>query len=215
MNRILLITRPNYDATTHYLFSWCKRIIELAEKKNIQVLDLSNKKANKKELESRITKMNPSLIFFNGHGNSGYITGHGSKILVKVDDNENILKSKIVYALSCRSARELGPKSVKAGALTYLGYREDFIFCYNIHKIAHPLHDRIARLFLEPSNQVSVSLIKRNTSIKSYKNSKRFFFRNIQKLLSSEASPESNQFAKFLWWDMKNLVCLGEQESSL
>lgn len=214
MNKILLVTRPNHDITTRYLFAWSRKIIELAQKKNIQVVDLKKEKANKDELESRISKMKPILIFFNGHGNSNYITGHGGEVLVKVNDNENILKSKIIYALSCRSAARLGSKSVKVGALTYLGYVGDFMFCYDIHKIAHPLYDKIAKLFLEPSNQICISLIKGNTSERSSNNSKKFFFRNMQTLLNSEASSESAQYAKFLWWDMRNLVCLGKQGSS-
>jgi len=40
MNRILLITRPDHDVTTRYLSAWSKEIIELADKKNIQVMDL-------------------------------------------------------------------------------------------------------------------------------------------------------------------------------
>ena len=69
MSEILLITRPKYDDTTHYLFNWAKKVIELAHKKGIEVLDLKKERANKKELTSIISKKHPYLIFFNGHGN--------------------------------------------------------------------------------------------------------------------------------------------------
>ena len=213
MNKILLITRPDHDITTRYLSVWSKKIMELADKKNVQVLDLKRSRANIKELKSRVAKMRPLFIIFNGHGNDDCVTGDENKILVKAGNNECLLESKIIYAVSCRSAAELGRKSVEAGALTYIGYTGDFIFCHNASKISRPLEDKTVKLFLEPSNQVALSLLKGNTSGESSKRSKKFFLRNIQKMLSSEALPESNQYAKFLWWDMKHQVCLGEQDS--
>ena len=212
--RILLITRPDHDITTRYLSAWSKKVIKLALKKNIQVLDLKRAKANPKELTSRILKMSPTLIIFNGHGNDNCVTGHEDKILIQAGNNEKLLASKIVYAISCRSAAELGPKSIQAGALTYIGYTGDFIFCHDMSKIARPLDDKIVGLFLEPSNQVSISLIKGNTSQNAVNRSKQFFWRNIQKMLSSEGTLESNQYAKYLWWNMKHQVCLGGKKSA-
>ncbi|MBU4257261.1 hypothetical protein KKC04_02515, partial [Patescibacteria group bacterium] len=40
MNKILLITAPDHDATTRYLSAWSSKILELAGKKNIQVINL-------------------------------------------------------------------------------------------------------------------------------------------------------------------------------
>lgn len=210
MNRILLITTPDHDITTRYLSAWSSKILELANRKNIQVINLKRKNANIKELKSRILKIKPLFIIFNGHGDDDCIAGYDNKILIKSGNNENLLKEKIVYAVSCRSAVELGKKSIIAGALAYIGYDSDFIFCHDEHKISRPLNDKIAKLFLEPSNQVAISLIKGNKSKEASKRSKKFFLRNMQKLLSSEALPESNQYAKFLWWDMKHQVCLGD-----
>lgn len=213
MNKILLITAPDHDTTTRYLSAWSSKILELVDKKNIQVINLKRKKANIKELKSRLLKMKPLFIFFNGHGNNNHITGYENEILIQAGNNEDLLKHKIIYAVSCRSAVKLGLKSIKAGALTYIGYTGDFIFCNDDHKISRPLNDKIAKLFLEPSNQVAVSLIKGNKSEEASKRSKKFFIRNIQKMLSSEASSESNQYAKFLWWNMKHQVCLGDGSS--
>lgn len=210
--KILLITRPDHDITTRYLSAWSKKVIEVADKKNVQILDLKRQKANLKELKSRILKMKPSFIIFNGHGADNYVAGYEDKVLIKAGNNENLLESKIVYAVSCRSAVELGPKSIKADTLTYIGYTGDFIFCHDMSKITRPLDDKIAKLFLEPSNQVSISLIKGNTAEDSTNRSKQFFWRNVQKMLSSEGTQKSNQYAKYLWWNMKHQVCLGEQE---
>ncbi len=206
MNKILLITRPKYDDTTHYLFHWAKKIIDLANKKGIQVLDLKEERANKKEFESILSKKQPLLIFLNGHGNMDRIAGQNGNVLIKVGDNEIILKSKIVYALSCKSGKVLGPASVNKGAVSYIGYNDDFIFCFEEGKFARPLDDETAKLFLEPSNYIVESLLKGHSVESAHNRSQQLYKKNIQKLLVSNASSES---IPYLFWDMNHQVCLG------
>jgi len=215
MDKTILITRPDHDITTRYLSKWCQKVIDLALKKGIKVLDLRREKVNEKELTSRISKMKPSLIVLNGHGDDDRVTGHDNDILVISGRNEKILKDKIVYAISCRSALILGPRSIVAGALSYIGYRKDFVFYYQKDKIARPLEDDIAKLFLEPSNQTIISLIKGHTSKASSNNSKRTSMRTIHKLMSSESSAESGIYARYLLWNMVHQVCLGNENSNL
>lgn len=214
MNRIFLVTRPKYDDTTHYLFNWSKAVIDLARKKGLQVLDLERSRANKKEFTSIVAKKQPFFIFFNGHGRSDCIYGQDNEVLVKIGENEEILKSKIVYALSCKSAKGLGLESIKAGTVTYLGYDEDFIFVYDLEKVSRPLEDKTAVLFLEPSNQLVNSLLKGHTAKESHKCSKYSFAKNIQKLLTSE-SPPYNYLIPYLLWDMRHQVCLGDENAKL
>ena len=64
----LLITRPNHDVTTSYLSAWSKKIIEAARNRNIDVIDLHDRRANSEEVEQFIMKKEPELIIFNGHG---------------------------------------------------------------------------------------------------------------------------------------------------
>lgn len=208
--KILLVTRPNHDLTVRYLSAWGQKVITEAEKKGIKILELKNKRANKQELEKMIKKHNPALIFLNGHGDKNSVCGQDDKNLVSLDDkNEKILSGSITYALACQSAKGLGVQATKDNFGAFIGYQEDFYFYYDQTKVTRPLEDGIAKLFLEPSNQVVVSLLKGNTASNSNLNSRKFFARNIQKLLSSEASLESGQYIKYLWWDMKNQVCLG------
>lgn len=207
MSRILLITRPRYDETTHYLFHWAEKIIKLADKKGIQVLDLDKDRARKKELTSMVAKKQPSFIFFNGHGNSNCIAGQHGEVLVKEGENEELLRSRVIYALSCKSAKKLGPKSIKIGAVVYLGYKDVFIFAYSQEKITRPLEDKIAGLFLEPSNKLVTSLLKGHSAEKAYNYSKNLFIQNMQELLTSNSS--NTDIIPWLIWDMKNQVCLG------
>jgi len=187
-------------------------VLKSTAKKNIQVLDLQKKRANKKELVSIIKKKQPLLCFFNGHGGPDFITGHSNEILIKFGENEKILKSKIVYALSCQSAKRLGLESIKKGTIAYIGYKEDFVFVFDQEKVFNPVKDATAKLFLEPSNQLIISLIKGHTADFAYKKSQNLFRENIQKLLTSESSVDSS-YISYLWWDMRHQVCLGDKNA--
>ena len=208
-----LITRPEHDDTTHYLSNWCKKIMEVANAKGISILDLNREKATKKEFASMVQKQKPGLIMFNGHGSDECVTGHKKEILVVAGENESLLKKSITYALSCRSGKLLGPKSVNAGAKAYLGYDDDFVFVYSPDKITQPLADETAKLFLEPSNEIIISLIKGNSAEESYNRSQEFFMDRMKKLLSSEATPEESSMARYLWWDRLHQVCLGDKRA--
>lgn len=213
MNETLLVTRPKHDDTTHYLFHWAQKVIDLAKEKGIKVLDLDKDRANKNELESMVAKMRPSFIFLNGHGSADCVKGADDKTLIKVGDNEQILKNKSVYALSCSSAKVLGLASIEAGADAYLGYDDVFIFSYESDKISKPLNDKTAELFLGPSNQLMISILKGHTARESYDKSQKYFLQNIQKLVTSELSGSS--LTPYLLWDKMHQVCSGNDGAVL
>jgi hypothetical protein len=207
----MLITRPEHDPTTHYLSNWSKEVIELAESKNIKVFDLNREKAIRKNVGSRLDRPLCNLTFFNGHGNFNMITGHNNKPIIIGGENENWLKSKIVYAISCKSAMELGPKSINAGAIAYTGFDDDFIFVYEPENISRPLHDNTAKLFLEPSQLFIKSLIKGNSVKEGMEKTKKLLTDNLLKALSNNDTSS----AKYLWWNLKHFVSHGNLDAKL
>jgi len=210
MSKLLLITRPNYEITTRYLFAWSGIFVGMAKTKGVDVVELKKEKANKKELEGRLKKLNPKLVIINGHGSDTCVTGQDGEVLIEAGKNEGILCSRIIYSLSCNSASSLGTESVKAGALCYIGYKTEFTF-FHRNKLTRPLDDDIAKLFLDPSNQVAVSLLKGNKTQDANRKSKEMSLKTIQKLLNSDSSKEAVLYAKFLWSNMHHQVCLGDQ----
>ena len=212
MNKSLLITRPEHDDTTHFLSKWSFKAVEKASEKGITILDLHQAKATKDNVESMISKQNPKLILFNGHGSKDVVAGHKNEPIATFQ-NVSFLKERIVYALSCCSAKELGKKSVDAGAEAYIGYDDDFVFVYEPTNLSRPLVDKTARMFLEPSNELIISLIKGAPAEIACTRAKDSFKENIQKLLSSEASKEDTYLARYVWWDLQHLVCLGDKKA--
>ena len=187
-NISLLVTRPNHDDTTRYISAWAKIIVDTAKDAGNKVLDLDGDRASAKEVKSMLEKRSPKAIFFNGHGSDICVTGQNNEVLIEAGKNDYLLKDKIIYALSCRSAQVLGPASIKKGTSSYIGYIEDFIFMYSPENMAKPLEDKTAELFLNPANQVMVSLLKGQTAFDSHVNAKKYFVRKIQRLLTSEAA---------------------------
>ncbi|VVA44261.1 conserved hypothetical protein [Candidatus Roizmanbacteria bacterium] len=210
----MLITRPNHDITTNYLYYWSIVLIEYAKEIGQSVVDLKGKRANEKEFVSVIKKVKPNFVVLNGHGNEETVTGYDNKPLVNLD-NADILKEKIIYARSCQSAKKLGVKSVEAGCKSYIGYNEDFVFVTDEHRLTRPLDDKTAQLFLEPSNKVVTYLLKGHSSSTANQKSKELYKKTIQKFMLSSALKEEKELIPYLAWDYNHQVCLGNQNAKL
>lgn len=215
MNRVLLITRPNHDIATSYLFYWSNFVIQEANNRHIKALDLKGEKANKSTFNSYIKKHEPKLVFFNGHGSEETIMGHHNEVLVKANKNEKILSGKIVYARSCNAANYLGRQCIKKKTIAFIGYKKKYVLAYSQSKISRPLEDEIARLFLEPSNLVPISLLKGNTVKSSHRKSQKALWRNFHYMLSSKALQSQRDAAPYLWINRKYQTILGNGSARL
>lgn len=211
----MIITRPNHDVTTDYLYFWSQAIIDYCDKAKKSYIDLLKKRANFKEFNSIVKKVKPKLIIFNGHGNESVVTGYDDEPLVEGGKNTEILKDSIVYARACSSAKVLGVESVEKGCKSYIGYDEDFVFMVESDKSTKPMQDKSAEVFLKPSNQIAISLLKGNTTGDSHKKSKELYRKQILEYMTSEATPEQKQLIPLLLWDYDHQVCLGDQNASL
>jgi hypothetical protein len=176
----ILITKPRFDEATHYLSSWSKPVIDIAEKKGFQIHKLEEKKCTKKEFEKRIRKHAPKLVLFNGHGSYTTVTGQNFETLVEIEKNEHLLKNRIVHAFACSSANLLGPSSINKGAIAYIGFKEDFVFLQDDTYSANPMKDKIAKHFLESTNLAPISIIKGNTIEEAFQRSQEAFEKSIQ-----------------------------------
>ncbi len=204
----MLITRPDHDVVTNYLFYWSTLIITQAHKSGRNVTDLSKERANAKEFASVIRKTRPSMIVMNGHGSDSIVSGYDNEPLVEKDKNPDLLKGAIIFARSCQSANSLGLEAVKVGCKAYIGYDDDFVFVTETAMVTKPLEDKTAQLFLEPSNYVAISLLKGHTPSDANKRSKDLFKKTIQKLMSSAATSKDIELIPNLFWDYSHQVCL-------
>lgn len=221
-NRHLLLTRPDHDYATRYLSAWSERFFKLAKEKKYSTVDLKystvdlkRERANRKEFESILSKRNPDFVVINGHGGDDVVMGYENKPLIISGVNSLLLKGKITYAISCRSARVLGKEVGRNSHTAYIGYQEDFILVYLERFRTRPNEDTLAGLFLDPSNIVVTTLLKGHPAKEAVTRAKKEFLRNIQRLLTSTTSTEEASNVRFLLWNMQNLVVHGDTEKSL
>jgi len=210
-----LITRPNHDKVTSYLFSWSKSILEEKYPNDIEFLRIEEKDVTLEKVESYLKKQNPRIVLFNGHGNDNLIYGFKDQPIIETGKNEELLKGKIIYSLSYSSAKELGVSAVKKGAETFIGYEQDFVMYTDSDREATPLKDNIAESFIKPSNRLSISLLKGNTAKESSNKSKEEFKREVRKYLTESSFEGSERLAMGLLWNMNSQVVLGNEEAKM
>lgn len=214
MNKGMIITLPRKDFVTEYISQYSIEIIQEADNRGVKVKELKDEKANRKEFETVIKKLDYRLIVLNGHGSDKSIEGQ-NEILIECDVNDFILKERITYARSCNAGSVLGRicmEGSKEGC--FIGYELPFMFYIDNTWVSTPRKDKIAPLFLEPSNLVPISLLKGNSAFHAHENSKKQILKNISKVLR-EDSKESFLFAEALWNNYTGQVIIGNTAATL
>ena len=208
-NQNFLVTRVRNDCATTYLYYWAQDSIDFAKERNFHVLELNQDKASRVSFWSYLNKFSPALVFLNGHGSSTLITGHNNEVLLKCADDKSSLVSSIVYALSCSACKKLGKNCVEKGVRAFIGYTSDYQFVTDSDFNTRPLLDKVAALFLEPSNLLVSALIKRNSVDEAFKRSRNMLIRNFAYSLSSKATADQKAAAPYLWHDLKCFTYYG------
>lgn len=213
MLRIILITNPadHNDAPIQYLDAWSELITEAVKKqKDTMIFELKGEQASKQKLTEVIQKEKPQLVIFNGHGNDSSIAGFRQGVLIRCGDNELLLRGKIIHSMSCNSGKELGPKCIQFGTLSYIGYSKEFKLTHlNKQTKEERLNDPVAGFFLKPAFVAILALIQGVTTEEAYKESQKIYKKNLRKLMSSSSTEYNTVVASRLYHNLKYQVCLG------
>jgi len=215
----ILVTNPDYDYATSYLCYYSKEIVSYAKKENIILIQLTNERLRRDIVEGIIRKKDPSFILFNGHGDKNTIYGgkvDGSEeFIIREGFNEGLLKGKLVYARACNSAASLGKKCTEDGIGCFIGYDQPFSFWTDENWVTSPLKDNTARLFLEPSNAIAMSILKGKSAKYAVDKFFQLSKKNIQRLLKDENEPGTFVKAMVLWNNMQAQKILGNSDLTL
>jgi len=209
----VLFSRPCDDVTLNYLFYYSKELVAISNDLGHKTINKEMQDASKEIITSIIIKQSPKLIMFNGHGSPTEICGHKQEVIISSEENPRILKDSITYALTCSSASILGPKSVEKGATCFIGYDSDFALGKDQDSEASPKHDKITKLFLEPSNILFKSLLEGKKIRNSIEKAKEKMKENIDYLHTTNNFPEAIYYAPFLFGNYLGLVAHGNTES--
>ena len=214
MDEILLVTRPKYDDATEYLSYYASLILKEADKLSIINKDFSGKEATNNNISKFIEKKNPKLVFVNGHGDSSSLEGDEGEIIFSIEINMHLLKNKLLYARACHAGLIFGKEMVKDNNGCFIGYKTPFTFWSDGRYSATPAKDKLASLFLMPSNEIISSLIKGNSAELSNEKSKKMMIENMKKILKMEEKNEPGAMGWLgaLWNNYQGQVIHGNVE---
>lgn len=213
-DKTFLITTPEHDDVLYYCSIWSGEIIDLAEKKGFKVIHLPKDKANRKNFEGRTKKNKPNFIMFNGHGNPDNMLGHDDKVLLQMNNNETLMKDKIIYARSCFSLSKLGKSCSSKGTKAFIGYYLPFMFVSDPNRSANPLKDKLASPCFTSSNMIPLSLIKGN-SAKEATDKCREQMDKLIEFWKTQNIVEAPTIVACLMWNKKGLGIEGNKNAQL
>ena len=190
-----IFLRPDYELVTRYGAAWQTPILNTASASGLPYIDLYGSQATRANFEQSLTSNDPILVNIMGHGNYNLIACQNGETLLQGGYNTNILAGRVVYDLSCQAGRDLGRTAVSEGAISFLGYSEDFWMCYSYGNhsdggMVNPLDDEASRGFFESHNIAPISYINGSTITASYSasQSKFNYWINVWEQINSQVA---------------------------
>lgn len=211
----ILMTLPRSDDVTEYLFVFSQPIIRACNKKGIKIRPLIQDNATRDKFESMVGSLDYKVIIFNGHGHPNCILGHKNEELIKLGENESILKDRITYSRTCWSVLGVGKKCIensKRGC--FIGYKIPFMFFMDSNWLTNPIKDNTAKVFFDTSNKTALGLIKGRTTQEAHDNSKRSMLKEMNKALKKK-DKDSKAIAQILWNNYCGQELLGNPNARL
>lgn len=216
MQKGVIVTCPEHDDATSYLTYFSQEIVNQAEEKQIKNIKVKDKNLNLSDFSKILKKFDYKLLVLNGHGSSDLVYGYKEEIIVKLNENDDLIKERLVYARSCNAGLKLGPEAMKQTKNgCFIGYSLPFIFYMDSRWTTKPHNDKVAKLFIEPSNLVPSSLIKGHTSLEAHNNSKRQMLKNMKKLIQGNQEQETPFYVEALWNNFLGQVIVGNEKAKL
>ena len=199
----VLLTSPEVDKITRYLRAWSKNMIkECRQKHYYHILDKA--KATRKHISGILAKKPIDIVLLNGHGANDKIAGHNNEIIID-QNNVELLQGKQIHALSCSTAKALGPMALANGAKSYIGYDEQFVLVTQEDNLSNPLKDETAALFLDAAFTAPKALLNGKDAASAVAMTRAEYKNSLKKALNSDIQSDNDQFIMYLYSDMMHL----------
>jgi len=183
------------------------------------IYDLNGEDCVKEQIYNILEVIDPIFFFAMGHGAPDAFTDNNEEIVWQCGENScylppTNLKGRIVYLWSCLTARELGPKIIEYGAISYIGYNEEWAWVSSTTPAGDPYNDPYAACFFDSASEIIRALVDGCTvgqavqkSIDKY-NAWISYWEQSEDIYASE-------IIKWLIWDRDALTQLGDTEARL
>ncbi|RLI81525.1 hypothetical protein DRP04_05875, partial [Archaeoglobales archaeon] len=206
-----LFTSPCFDVATIFGYWWKDKTVTQSLVNGFETLDLKMDDAVKGVFEDAIKKFNPEVFYGYGHGKGDIFSGQNKDILLQACVNDDLMKGRIVYLLSCRTGRKLGPSMVDKGAVAYIGYNDDFIW----GDLECPPGGFYHGCFYDFSNTIIANILYGNPVSVAIERAVQRANGWIDYLSSLEEDPYASKIVEFLIHDRDCLVSFGNTSAQI
>jgi len=156
MKAMIIRTKHQDDLATSYTHVWLQQIINDADSMGWDVIDLTDKAANKQMVEAWIEEFDPKLIIAAGHGFSTHFVGDDGRPIFTAQ-NVQILKGRTIFLLSCSIGAGIGKKISQIGGC-FIGW--NIPVTWTTEPGGDPMNDSLAAPIREASISISNTLLK-------------------------------------------------------
>lgn len=131
-NKVLFCENTTDNVTLEAANYRINNVHPVFENRGFEVIKLTGVNNNRTNFADRAKESRVVYISGIGHGNYDNYTGHSNSSLIRVGsyDSDEVNHSSI-HLLSCRTGRDLGPNTVTKGAVSFMGYNENFTFTWS------------------------------------------------------------------------------------
>lgn len=185
--RIIVATDPAHDDITQYISDYVDKLIEyIGTIEDAEISLLRGPEVTPQKLHETITEKDPAVIIFHGHGEKDSIEGFNDVVLVSSETTPmELFENRVVHAIACWTAQELGQNMVDLGAKTFIGYTGKFEFYGLPSKPPAGELDHVADLFLEPATELSKKLCNGTPAATAVDECRDLYDNSIRKVYSS------------------------------
>ena len=134
------VVRPRDDADAQQASDWCNDLVtELTKSGHTKIADVNDQ--TPPTTRHILNAFKPAaLIFYFGHGDEHNWLTNQAKTLD--DSNVSVTKGKAVVSIACKTACNLGPAAITAGAVAWLGFTGK-VAVIRPHKTRDPIGNAI------------------------------------------------------------------------
>ncbi len=218
-----LVVRANRDSPVNgdmagpmaYGHLWMGWILNSLRWRGGARLDLRGNDAVGVKFESAVRTEDSSLLVGCGHGNpeiwvGQYVEAERRYSTLMTTYNAELMRGRVVYLLSCNTARKLGPEIIRKGGIAYAGYNDEFV--WTVESPESPAADRLAAPFGSASTTFPRALVGGKTVREAKEQTLKAFDGEIERWEKNE-DPYAREVVKWLLWDREAFTVLGNEEA--
>ena len=201
---MILVARPTYEIQVRYVAAYLGQAVQELRRLGYRVTDLEGSQATADIFLDYLPQADYAVALGHGRDDTLTLTDYEPAITLS---NAGVLAGKTFYAVSCRTARQLGRVAAENGC-TYIGCNEDFVFLAQSPPLQNPLRDTLASRFLTPLVKIAVWIPVLGPR-EAVEKGRAMFLNNMKEALDRGET----EAAKWLYWDANALTLVEPTES--